>query len=77
MKPTKNTKTKVKELVSSGAKDKVIVDGLLRLDAENNDLGKFPTEEQKQQRTVNSNYIVKAIKPFDPATYKMLTLILK
>ena len=52
--------------------NRLIVDALLELDAQNVDLGKTYTFDAKKRMKDNSIQIIKAIKEFDKDTYKIL-----
>ena len=70
----KDIKKRIEEITSARnlIDNRLIVDSLLKLDAENVDLGKNYTFEDKKRMKDNSIEIIKAIKEFDKDTYKIL-----
>ena len=70
-----NVRERIKYIKDNKSKlsDKDIVDELLKLDAENVDLGKDFTKTQKDRSKTNSRIIVKEIKNYDADTYFLLS----
>lgn len=70
----KDIEKRIEEITSTRnlVDNRLIVDALLELDAQNVDLGKTYTFEAKKRMKDNSIQIIKAIKEFDKDTYKIL-----
>jgi len=68
-----NVRERIKEITEQGLSNRETTDALLRLDAENVDLGSVFTKTEKERMKTNSRIIVRAIKPYDQETYNILS----
>jgi len=68
-----NIRERIQEITEQGLSNRETTDALLRLDAENVDLGSCFTKTEKERMKTNSRIIVRAIKPYDEETYNILS----
>lgn len=68
-----NVRERIQEITDQGLSNRETTDALLRLDADNVDLGSVSTKAEKDRMKTNSKIIVRAIKPYDNDTYILLS----
>ena len=68
-----NIRERIQEITEQGLSNRETTDALLRLDADNVDLGSVFTKAEKERMKTNSRIIVRAIKPYDKETYTILS----
>ena len=64
-----NIRERIQEIVDLKLSNRETTDALLRLDADNVDLGSEFTKVEKDRMKTNSRIIVRAIKPYDKQMY--------
>lgn len=68
-----NIRERIQEILDLKLSNRETTDALLRLDADNVDLGSEFTKVEKDRMKTNSRIIVRAIKPYDNDTYILLS----